>query len=165
MGGSFLVAEGFRPGALQMNLTGILFSLGTSAALTLYSLLSKRAVARYGPWTLSLYGFGFGALWLVILASPRNVVSMHLPAAGWAVLVAWAWIPTVLAYGLYLMALDRIEASRATIVCTIEPVSAIALACLFLGETVSLPQLLGALLVLSGVILVAVTPGAHRVLR
>jgi drug/metabolite transporter (DMT)-like permease len=160
--GSFLVVEGFKPGAFQVNLTGILFSLGTSLALTLYSLLSKRAVVRYGPWTLSLYGFGFGALWLLLIASPRTVASMHLPAVGWAILLVWAWVPTVLAYGLYLMALKRIEASRATITCTIEPVSAIALACLFLGERVSVPQLMGAALVLAGVIVVAMTPSAPR---
>jgi drug/metabolite transporter, DME family len=162
LGGSFLVAEGFKPGALRVNLTGILFSLGTSVALTLYSLLSKRAVVRYGPWTLSLYGFGFGALWLCLIASPRAVASIQLPAVGWAILVAWAWIPTVLAYGLYLIALKSIEASRATIVCTIEPVSAIALACLFLGETVSGPQLVGAGLVLTGVIVATATPGTSR---
>jgi drug/metabolite transporter, DME family len=87
---------------------------------------------------------------------------MHLPVVGWAILLAWAWIPTVLAYGLYLLALKRIEASRATIICTIEPVSAIALACLFLGETVSVPQLMGAALVLAGVIIVAITPSLAR---
>ena len=150
--GMFFVAKGYNLASFKMNLTGILLSLVTSVSLAGYNIVSKRAVVRYGPWTLSLYGFGFGALWLLMLASPGTILSFHLPTMGWMTVVAWAWIPTVLAYALYLMALKHIEASKASIICTLEPVSAIALACLFLGETVSVPQLLGAALVIAAVI-------------
>lgn len=152
LAGCFFVAQGYSLDAFQVNLRGILFSFATSFALTAYNVMGKHAVRTYGPWKSGLYGFGFGAAWLILIATPQNVLSLRLSTAGWAIVLAWAWLPTVLGYALYLAALKHIEVSKAAILCTLEPVSAIVLACLFLGETVLPLQLLGGALVLAGVV-------------
>jgi drug/metabolite transporter (DMT)-like permease len=59
--------------------------------------------------------------------------------------------PTLLSYGLYVMSLEHIEASRATVICMMEPVTASILGFLLLGERLAGWQLVGALLVLGGV--------------
>jgi drug/metabolite transporter (DMT)-like permease len=59
--------------------------------------------------------------------------------------------PTLVSYGLYLMSLEHIEASRATVICMIEPVTAGILGFLLLGERLAGWQFVGALLVLGGV--------------
>ena len=51
-----------------------------------------------------------------------------------------------------MLALSYLEASRASIIATLEPVAAIALAMAFLGETGSLPQFVGVGLVLAGIV-------------
>ena len=159
--GCFFVAQGYNMAAFQMNLTGILFSLGTAIGLTAYNILAKGAITRYGPWTLAAYGFGFGAFWLFIIASPQAVLSAQLTPEAWMIMAAWVLIPTILGYALYLTALKYIEVSKASIVCTLEPVSAIVLACVFLGETIAPPQMLGAALVIAAVIVLS-QPGETR---
>ena len=149
--GCFFVAEAYNLERFQVNLTGILFSLGASISVTIYNLGSKRMVGRYSPWTFTLYGFGFGALWMLIISSPQAVLSVRLPLEGWISLVAWAWFPTVLGYVLYTTALKYIEISAAAILGTLEPVASIAMACVFLGETIRGWQLLGAFLVIAAV--------------
>jgi len=54
---------------------------------------------------------------------------------------------------LYTAALKHVDASRAAIVATVEPVSAAAFALVILGETLSPIQLLGGVLVLAGAML------------
>ena len=161
--GCFFVAQGYNLNAVQMNSVGIMYSLGTAIALTTYNILAKGAIKRYGPWTLSAYGFGFGAFWLFVIASPQAVFSTHLPPAGWMILAAWVLIPTILGYALYLTALKYIEVSKASIVCTLEPVSAIVLACLFLGETIAPMQLAGAALVIAAVVVLSQAGQAQTV--
>ena len=153
--GCFLVTQGYDPGALRLNLYGILFGLGAGASAAVYSLFGKKALQRYDSWTAVCYAFGFGALFLiplVILRSPQAFAAVRYPWPVWAAILALAWFPTLLAYALFTTSMKYIEASKASITATLEPVVASALAYLFLREGMAGPQLLGAGLVLAGVV-------------
>ncbi len=151
-GGVFLVAGGYEPGALQANFLGLGYALGNALCLAAYNLLGKRLIARVDPWTVMFYGFLFGGGFLAALWGARGAVVPALPAAGWLLIVALAVFPSILAYGLYLLALRRLEASRAAIVATLEPVLASAWAWLALGEGMLPGQLVGGALVIAGVL-------------
>ena len=58
--GSALVAQIHEAEFLRLNLRGILFGLLTGLSMAVYSILGKRAVARYAPWTVVLYAFAGG---------------------------------------------------------------------------------------------------------
>jgi drug/metabolite transporter (DMT)-like permease len=62
--------------------------------------------------------------------------------------------PTVLAYWFYTQGLKQLEASKASIVSTIEPVVATIMGLLIYNENVSLIQAAGILLVLGAVLLI-----------
>ena len=64
--GAALVAQIHEAEFLRLNLRGILFGLLTGLSMAVYSILGKRAVARYAPWTVVLYAFAGGALFLVL---------------------------------------------------------------------------------------------------
>jgi drug/metabolite transporter (DMT)-like permease len=64
---------------------------------------------------------------------------------------------------LFTEGLARIQASRASVLGTSEPLSTVLLGVVFLGEALTLPVALGALLILVGV--VATAPPAERLLR
>lgn len=66
--------------------------------------------------------------------------------------MALAVFPSILAYRLYLMALRRLEAGRAAIVATLEPVLASIWAWLALGEGLGPGQVVGGMLVIAGVL-------------
>jgi DME family drug/metabolite transporter len=153
--GCFLAVQGYDPGALRLNLYGMLFGLGAGGSAAVYSLFGKKALQRYDSWTAVCYAFGFGAfflLLLLILRSPQALVTVRYPWPAWAAILALAWFPTLLAYALFTASMKYIEASRASITATLEPVLASALAYLFLREGMVWPQLLGAGLVLAGVV-------------
>jgi len=153
--GCLLVAQAYDLNSLRGNFTGILFSFGVSVSLTAYNLLAKRAVGRYSAWTMTVYAFGFGSLWMMLIAAPPAILAIRLPAEGWLILFAWALIPTVFGNVLYLSALKYIEVSATTIVSTLELVSAIGLACLLLGESIQGLQLVGALFVVAAVVILS----------
>ena len=154
-GGCFLVAQGYDPGALRLNLYGVLYGLGAGASAAVYSLFGKKALERYDSWTVACYAFGFGALFLIallILRSPQTLTAVRYPWPAWAAILALAWFPTLLAYALFIASMKHIEASKASIMATLEPVVASALAYLFLGEVMARPQLVGGGLVLAGIV-------------
>jgi DME family drug/metabolite transporter len=92
--GCFLVAEAYNMDALQGNMTGILLCLGASVSISMFNLIAKRVLGHYGSRRLTVYAFGFGALWMFVAASPGAVFSIQLPPAGWGILIAWVLFPT-----------------------------------------------------------------------
>ena len=159
--GCFLVAQGYNPTALKLNLKGVLWGLGGGATAAIYSLFGKKALQRYDSWTTVCYGFGFGALFLLILRSPKTILSGNYPWQAWITILALAWVPTLTSYSLYMASMKYIEAGRASIATTIEPGIASVLAYVFLGETIEWPQLVGMGLVLAGIIGLQLTSGEN----
>jgi DME family drug/metabolite transporter len=152
LGGVALVSEIYAPLASQVDVRGVAAALLCALSAAANSILGKRAVQRYSSWTVLLYAMGFGALFLMAaqlfsLGRP----DLTRPPMFWGLLVALAWIPTLGAYLAYASALAHVEASRASITTTIEPVIAAVLAYVFYRETLSPLQVLGMALVLVGV--------------
>jgi drug/metabolite transporter (DMT)-like permease len=84
---------------------------------------------RYAPVTIYAVILPIGALGLVpfVRFAPKD-------AAAWLLLVGLALVSTYLAYLLYYTGLRSVEASRAVLVATVEPVVAAALAAAVYGE-------------------------------
>jgi len=152
LAGVFLVAQGYALERLILNLKGALLALTTAAAIAFYNLMGKRLLRGINSWTLTLYGFLFGGLFLAGWRSWQGLPADY-PLLAWGLILVLALFPSILAYGLYLQALKHLEASRAAITATLEPVLAAWLAFIVLGEQVEPLQALGGLLVLGGVIL------------
>ena len=90
--GCFLVAQGYDPTALKLNLKGVLWGLGAGVTAAIYSLFGKKALQRYDSWTTVCYGFGFGALFLLILRPPQTILSTNYPWRAWITILALAWV-------------------------------------------------------------------------
>ena len=149
--GGFLVAGGLEARVLAQDRAGVLFGLASALTYAGYTLLSKRTLPKYGSWTTVLYAFGFGTILLALMSGPKLAQLATVPLEGWMLMLGLAIGPTLVSYGLYLMSLEHIEASRATVICMIEPVTAGILGFLLLGERLAGWQFVGALLVLGGV--------------
>jgi len=150
--GCFLVVQGYDASALRLNLYGVVFGMGAAATAAVYSLFAKKALQRYDSWTAVCYVFGFGALFLIMLRSPQDLLTVNYPWPAWVAIVAVAWFPTLLAYALFTTSMKYIEVSKASITTTLHPVVASLLAYLFLGEVMEWPQLVGMALVLGGIV-------------
>ena len=141
--------------AARLSPMGALAGLGAGLTYGLYSIFGKVALRHYSPLTTVVYSLGFGALFLLaaaVITTSRGLVPV--PAAGaWALAYVIA-VPTVGAYLLYIAGLRRVEAGRASVVATVEPVVAALTGSLVLHEPFGLTQWMGTALVLAGVMLV-----------
>jgi len=164
--GCTLVSGAYDRAVWQGNLSGILVGLAAGVAFAAYSLLGK-ASSRRGitPWTATLYSFAFGAAFLLLVQRPDTIFWLSRPLAtgpegwrevalGWGTLVVLAVGPTLCGYGLYTVSLTCLPAATANLITTLEPALTAVLAYVFLGERLTVPQLLGGSLIVVGVVIV-----------
>ena len=152
-GGCLLVIRIFNTDALQLNLWGIVFGFVASITKAVYTLAGKRALSTYDPWTVTFFAFGLGGLFLVIGTASSGRLDVAIPAEAWAYVVCIALLPTQVGYSLFLLALKYLEAGKASIVATLEPVAAIALSAAIVGELITPLQSVGVAMVIGGVML------------
>jgi len=164
--GCALVVRLYSVEYLKLNYLGIVFGLIAGLTAAVYSILSKLALREHNSSTIVLYAFSFGALFLLIFSllarqsQPATASMLNFPPQVWLITLVIAWFPTLSGYFAYTSSLRYIEASRASIVSTIEPVSASLLAHIFLGETISGLQALGIALVLTGIMMIRLYKGS-----
>lgn len=151
--GCILITEAYNTAALQLNWIGGILGLTASVTKAIYTLTSKRALAHYDPWTTVLFAFGFGALFLTIGSVATGKFSIDLSAEAWLIILAIAWIPTLIGYSLFVVGLKFLEASEASIIATLEPVTAMLLSAYILGEQIAPVQFAGVAAVISGIVL------------
>ena len=155
-GGIFLVVGGYALAALEIS--PLVLATGLLSGLTygLYSIFGKPVARHLDPAIILSYALGFGAMLLVLFALPTLDTLVGLSTDSYALLFMLAVLHTSLAFGLYTVGLKRLDAGQAAIVATVEPVVAGAIGVALLGETLTAPKVLGALLVLAGAALAQV---------
>lgn len=155
-GGTALVAEAHDPAKLRLNASGLFFGLASGFTYAMYTIFGRRALQSYRPLTTVTYSLAFGGLVLVPLISIQDVRFVAQgPPSLWAILAVMALGPTVVSYILYTHGLEYIEASVASIIATLEPVSAAVLGYLILDQRLTPTQTVGGVLILMAVILLA----------
>lgn len=155
--GAVLSVGGFRSGALLITPRGLTAGIAAGVTYALYSLFGKAAAQRHNAWTVLFYTFLFGGLAMFVVWLPTHPGGVTMPLRGWLLELGLAVLPTVTGYWLYNYGLHYIEAGRAALACTSEPVSGIILAALLLGERPSVSQILGGLAILAAVAVISVS--------
>ena len=151
--GGCILVSGIESGAPAATLLGIATGLGSALTYATFGIMGKHARKQYDPWTVNFYCMGFATIFLIpVLAVPGTSMGPYPPVA-WLLLVVMAVGPTMLSRLLYVSAVKHVEASRAAIAATVEPVSAGIFALVLLGEMLSPTQIVGGVLVLAGAVL------------
>lgn len=126
---------------------GIILSITAALLYAIYILVGSRIVHQAGSIASSTI------VMIAAATSYTGMVIMHGPAfphsmPGWAAVVAIALVSTVLAFVTFFAGLKLIGPITASTLSTLEPVVAVVLAAVVLGETMGLLQLCGGLLIL-----------------
>ena len=152
--GTILVAWLINEGDWSINAEGLWIALGSAITYGSLSLFGKKLSTEYNSWTIMFYIFSIGTLSLFLFQSgnpdPWPTGSGIL---GWV--LGFVLMSTILGIGLYTKALLILPASTASITATTEILFASILAYFILGEQLGVWQILGALLIISGVVLVS----------
>ncbi len=149
-GGVFLVAGAYDPSNLEVTPTVLLTGLLSGLTYGLYSIFGRPVTGHLRPSIILSYALFFGTSLLVVAAAPTLDTLAGLPMGSYALLLMLAVVHTTLGFALYTFGLGRLGAGRAAIVATVEPVVAGVLGTALLGEALTFPKALGALLVISG---------------
>jgi drug/metabolite transporter (DMT)-like permease len=148
--GVVLVLVGGVGGALDP--VGIGLALGAAIAYAAYVLVSDRLLGTTEPLVLATMLCAGAAVAFALGGTASG--SFDAPnVSTLAVIGAIALVATVLPIAAFLGGVHRIGPSRATILGTVEPPMTIALSALVFGERLGPLQLLGAALVVSGVVI------------
>jgi drug/metabolite transporter (DMT)-like permease len=149
--GGVLVLGGAPSGALDP--VGTALGLTAAVVYSAYILTSAPISSRMDPLVLAtLVATGAASTLTVAGVVDGDLRLGPVSSAGYGWLGAIAVVSTVGAITLFFAGLSRVGPTTASIVSTFEPVTAIALAALVFGESLSAVQLLGAALVLGAVV-------------
>jgi DME family drug/metabolite transporter len=141
---------------IDINAAGIAFGIASALSYALYYVFGKRFEGRYSTSSMFIYTLPAALLAL----SPGCEFTMPSATA----LACGAWLGLMCTFGavtVYYMGLKRMEATRAAVLCSIEPLTAALLAYIMFGEMLGLGGFLGAAMILSATFVV-VRDGARR---
>jgi DME family drug/metabolite transporter len=137
----------------QFDLLGVLMGVYTACAGAFYYIWGKKFLDKYSANTIVLYMTLLSIPVLFVIANPVEVVRSSLSWHAWGYVFLIGLLPGAVGPLVSMIALKHIQASRASIVASIEPVAAVVIAFLVLSETLSILQGIGVGLVFLGVLM------------
>lgn len=138
---------------------GLAWCLFAAVGLSLYSLFGRLSAQTgfVSQPTLFFYIQFFGVGWLALVKSFgtgwSDLLTLSAPEFGWILFVGL--VGSLLGYSIYFYGLRTIQASTASIVSSIEIVTAILLSSILLGQHPALKEIAGALLIILAIIFVS----------
>ncbi len=134
---------------------GDVLTLGAVGCWTLLTLGGSRLMTRHSPLYVSAVTTAIGTVAYVVLAAPTlgTVGWTTLGPGVWAVIVFSGLLSVAAASVIWYAAVQKIGAARASVYSNIVPMVAMLLAAFWLSEPVTTVKMIGAGLVLCGVVL------------
>jgi len=160
--GAVLVAgaQDFAEG-LTFDMVGVGLGIFAAAAGAVYYLWGKKFLDKYTANTVILYMtlLSIPGLFLisVTLMEPLKLFGQGLSGSAFLWIFLLGLIPGMIGFVISMFALGHIEASKASIVASIEPVAAVIIAYLVLSQKINTLQTVGVALVFIGVLLLRMT--------
>ena len=131
---------------------GVLLILASALCVALYTACSQKLLRSYSPTVVSAWTLPPVGLVFILMDSSNLAGYVNFSTAAWLIMLGMAFIATFVSLILFFGAVVRIGAARASLLSTIEPVSTALLARFVLGEQMSALQMLGAALILGGLL-------------
>jgi drug/metabolite transporter (DMT)-like permease len=141
---------------------GLLFATGGAAWYAAYVAASRRLLYNVKPKTVALYVTTFAALGFWVMGGPVLPQLHLLTAKAIAVVLAIGLISTVMAMLCFFSSLEKLGATETSQIGTFELIVSFSLASLILGEQIGIPLMVGAALILFGIVMGQVKPSSKN---
>ena len=152
--GSALAIGAFGAGQMKLNTAGVVAAEVAALAFAFYNVYGHDVLRRHERWRVIVYALvGAVAFWLVV-NPPWKVIQAHYSSGQWIFLAVFALGSWLLPFSFYFAGLQHIDATRAIVTSCLEPVFAIAIAALLLGDVLRPLQVVGVLAVLVGTVII-----------
>jgi drug/metabolite transporter (DMT)-like permease len=160
--GIFFAIRAYDPAVLQGTGYGVTLALLAAVSFSIFNISGKKLTQRYRVWTGLIYLFGTATLFWSFINTPTDILRAQYTIEDWGVFATIAVISILLPYSLYYYGLHHIQSSKAIITSTLEPVVAIVSEWLFLGGTMNMVQIIGAVMVIGAIILLQRSSSDHE---
>lgn len=167
--GAIIVSLPLTPELTPIPIMGIVLSFLNGVFAACYMVLGRKwgGYEKYAPTVTTFWGYFFAMLWMgplflvvsFFVPDPRIVgFQLFLDPLAWLLLLAFALFGTAIPYTLTNVGVEQLDASAASILLLLDPISAVIFGFLFLGQGLALWQTIGAALILFATVLIALEP-------
>ena len=139
----------------EVNLSGkaILLGLGAGFGYALYSIFSKMIIDKYEAVTIITYTFIVATIGSIPLSGVIYHVDELLSLQAIIAIIGLAIFCTVMPFLLYTTGLKKLEAGKASILATIEPIVSAIVGLIFFQEVFDLTKILGMICIISAILI------------
>lgn len=149
--GVALISE-LPTGDFELDGLGLLMACLSALFFASYTLLSESVVATYGAVGVMFRAFTVSSLfWLAFQFTQGVPEALFVPDHFWSVLFVGIG-GTLIPFSLYCWGIEQVQSERGAIAATLEPLAAAIFAWVGLGQTLSVLQIWGGILVLMAVV-------------
>ncbi|AEE15225.1 protein of unknown function DUF6 transmembrane [Thermodesulfobium narugense DSM 14796] len=135
----------------SLKFQGLLYGMLAALGMAFISVHGRKSLKKYSPLTLILYSSGFAAIFINII-TPFDTTIFSLPKSTWFILIYFSIFSTLIPYFLYFKGVSIISPTNAGITACLEPFIASIVAFFWLKEGLTILQIIGGTLIVSGVI-------------
>lgn len=143
---------------------GLLYGFGAGLGYALYSIFSRYAIDKgYHSLTITCYTFIITSIATVFFTDTGRIIGVV--SESWSLvwlILALGVVCTVVPYLLYTLGLVHVENSKASIVASIEPVTATLIGAVVFHEKLSMEGVLGVVLVIAALVICNSASGERR---
>lgn len=136
----------------QVNMPGVLAGLGAGFGYALYSIFARYALAAYTPFAVTTWTFIVAAAGLAGFSDAGHIAGIIVaePRAA-ALFVLLGLVSTALPFGLYTAGLSQMEAGKASILASVEPLTSTVVGVIIFHEVLTAAGLGGIVCILGAV--------------
>lgn len=146
------VLVGRRATWSMATLSGDLLMLASVICWSLYSVAAQPLLRRHSPLIITGWSMVTGTVLYVVMAVPalRATDWLAISARSWALMAGSSILALAFAYIVWYTGVQRIGSSRTALYSNLTPIVAMVVAVVWLGERTGGVQIMGAILILSG---------------
>ena len=146
----------------HISTVGVILSLGSAVSYSIYIVVGNRLLKNVDSLLVSCYICFAAAMVFTTAGLLTNSLNYALPASAWMYILAITIFPTIIGILFFFAGLKKVGPTNASIISTLEPLITVLLSILILNEQITGLQSCGGILILLGVILLQLYPGAKR---
>lgn len=152
-----ILVSGITGGVGRVSMEGLLLGLGSGIGYGLYSIFGRIALEKgYHPMTVSAYTFLFACVGVLPFIKPIEIwKKMNVAQGLWGWALCMVLLSTCMSFTLYTIGLKYMEAGRAAVLATLEPIVTTLVGVVVYKEMLSLIMVLGIVMVLGASILIS----------
>lgn len=160
--GGCALAIGIVGARLRFDTVGVVAAELAGLSFAYYSIGVPGLLERHDRWKVLLHVLLWAAVFWIFINPPWAIAARHYTAGQGVFLLVFAITSALVPFAFYIAGLHHLDATKAVVTSSLEPVFSITIAALVLGEGVGPVQVVGIALVLTATVLVQLPSPGER---